>query len=287
MKYTSPKRVTIRSHKIILSFFVFLVLVSCSSKSGGLGTKTSKIDGMEMVFVPAGEFLMGCDPNHNGGFECMSEELPLHEVYLDAYYIDKHEVTNSQYALCVNAGGCEEPASNSSSTRDWYFGNPDFDNYPVIFIDWYSAAAYCNWAGRRLPSEAEWEKAAHGKNAQAYPWGDENPTCEIANMWNNATFSACVGDTTAVGSYPAGASPYGALDMAGNVREWTSDWYSESDYSEDLNINPIGAPYGTYKMQRGGDWSMFWLAIRTTYRGLDKPTFGEHDDGFRCAIPAP
>lgn len=184
-----------------------------------LSNSPSAPDGM--VYIPAGNFQFGCDPEHNGEFPCYYEQIPLQTVYTDAFYIDITEVTNAQYAACVAAGRCNPPRSISSSTRPIYFGNPLFDDYPVIQVHWLDAQDYCSWAGKRLVDEAEWVKAARGsQDSRAYPWGDQHPDCSLANSYNNATEELCTGDTTRVGSYPAGISPYGVLDMAGNVAEW-------------------------------------------------------------------
>lgn len=242
----------------------------------------------EMVTIPAGYFQMGCDPNHNDGYSCDSSELPLHTVFLDEYLIDKYEVTNIQYSKCVTAGECASPMLNNSSTRTSYFGNPLFDNYPVIYVSWTDANNYCNWIGKRLLTEAEWEKAARGSYPilNTFPWGDISPDCSFANFYDE---EYCVGDTTLIGSYPKGVSPYGVFDMSGNVSEWVSDWFSSSYYSISPSTNPTGPVIGTTKVLRGGSWFNFGFgySLRVSDRGGADPSSQYYDFGFRCAADAP
>ena len=239
-------------------------------------TWTSPVDGMTLFCVPAGDFLMG---STDGDGYPDADEKPQHTVYMDAYWIDQTEVTNAQYARCVAAGDCQAPGSVESNHRDNYYGNSAYANYPVIYVSWDDAVDYCAWAGRELPSEAEWEKAARGTDGRIYPWGNQAPNSGLLN------FDMNIGDTTAVGSYPDGASPYGALDMAGNVWEWTQDWYDENYYSSQTTWrNPAGPSSTAGRVVRGGSWHDGSGRVRAAYRYWRDPDFRNYYQGFRCRL---
>ena len=277
------KQINERTIGILVSLILILMSFSISNAQGIIDGNSIflplVINGFDpnLIFIPEGTFQMGCDPEHNGGFDCESHLLPLHTVYLSAYYIDKFEVTNAQYAQCEAEGSCNTPVANPYP----YYGNPIYDNYPVYYVSWYDANNYCNWAGKRLPTEAEWEKAARGTTPRAYPWGDQAPTCDLVNG-NANNISYCVWETTEVGSYPLGASPYGVMDMAGNVYEWTNDWLGLDYYSDSPINNPPGPPAGVEKVVRGGSWMSYDTYLLTASRGSADPGVSNNGFGFRC-----
>jgi formylglycine-generating enzyme required for sulfatase activity len=256
-------------------------------------TRISQKDGMASVFVPAGEFLMGSTQADAEAAwkECGSgcekkwfdAEVPQHKVDLDGYWMDKTEVTNVMYQKCVADGTCKEPVGGkASATHTDYYGNSQYANYPVINVDWNQSQAYCQWAGGKLPTEAQWEKAARGTDGRTYPWG-EDIDCGRANYGDGKLFGQkCVGDTSEVGKYPSGASPYGALDMAGNAWEWVNDWYADNYYQNSPQKNPTGADSGQYRVLRGGSWYYGSWSVRSAFRLRISPDDWDIGNGFRC-----
>ncbi|UCC65225.1 MAG: SUMF1/EgtB/PvdO family nonheme iron enzyme, partial [Anaerolineae bacterium] len=244
-------------------------------------------DGSVMIYVPPSNFLMG---SNDVDADAQDDEKPQHEVYLDAFWIDRTEVTNAQYQQCVEAGACSPPVDFGSKTRDLYYGSPDFYNYPIIYVEWVHADAYCTWAGKRLATEAEWEKAARGTGGRIYPWGNEfdgsllnfcDDNCEFE--WKDAEWNDGHADTAPVGSYLEGDSPYGVLDMAGNVWEWVADWYDKDYYGNSPGKNPQGTEIGEFRILRGGAWSQERKFVRAANRGLTDGSDANFDLGFRCA----
>ena len=265
-------------------------------------TMKSEIDGMTMAYIPPGDFEMGgsaddiyniCEMSYSvcGDPQEYDETIMIHTVYLDGYWIDQTEVTNYMYYLCVLDGGCSEPDERSSDTRDSYYKNPEFNSFPMINVSWKEARNYCAWAGRRLPTEAEWEKAARGGlENQLFPWGDSYPVCKVheingANFWDTAVGSRCYyPDTKKVGSFAPNG--YGVYDMAGNVSEWVSDWYADNYYAISPNSNPLGPESGKYRVIRGGDWKSYGYKELIVYLRVRSTESPNYTTGFRCAMDA-
>ena len=235
-------------------------------------SRIREADGMVLHYVPAGPFYMG-SPEGVGE----ENEHPLHRVSLDAFWIDETEVTNAQYHKCVESGACEVPGAEG-------YDPLGKRNLPAE-VTWRGAQAYCDWVGGRLPTEAEWEKAARGIDARTYPWGDEEPDCTRANH-DSLREGWCFAGLAPVGSYPAGASPYGVLDMAGNAGEWVNDWYGVDYYAISPGQNPLGPESGEYRVARGNAWYYPAEYIRAAYRDPWSPDDTTVLLGFRCAVDA-
>ena len=240
-----------------------------------------------MVLIPSGEFIMGTDSQ-----QANSDQRPAHTVYLNTFYIDKYEVTNAQYEEFILAGGYQK--KKFWTTEGWDFiqknkiqaplkygqnsvsTEPD---HPVIGVSWYEANAYATWAGKRLPTEAEWEKAARGTDRRIYPWGNEMDFSKLNYFPHSIKLLK-------VGSFPQGASPYHIMDMAGSLWEWTADWYGETYYAQSPLKNPKGPDNGKYRVLRGGGWDSIRLQLQCTYRYYDKEDRRTYNIGFRCAKDA-
>ncbi len=248
----------------------------------------------EMVVIPEGSFMMGCDDS--SAYECKSNEMPYHEITLSEYSIDKYEVTLGQYTECIEAGACnnndeyEIHYQTNSEYHKCNIGTMGKESYPVNCISWYGAKAYCEWKGKRLPTEAEWEKAARGTDGRQYPWGNEKVSCEYAVMYDNDYEMPGCGtwSTLPIGSRPEGASPYGIYDMTGNVWEWVKDWYGAGYYSQSPDLNPKG-PGETigsmnYKVVRGGSMETSSEYLSIFSRSYSQPYYkNKYLFGFRCA----
>ncbi len=242
-----------------------------------IATRVAEKDSMTMVYVPAGEFLMGSSDSDR---DAAGDEKPQHLVYLDAFWIDQTEVTNAQYKQCVQDRKCNASEyANNSKYND--------DTQPVVGVGWDDAKAYCEWVGRQLPTEAQWEKAARGTDGRIYPWSDQKATCEYAVMNDGSGNGCSKGAAWAVGSKHQGASPYGALDMAGNVWEWVTDWYDRDYYSSSPARNPQGPSAGEFRVLRGGSWLSDYSSDRAAYCSSNMPTLRSYFVGFRCVVVLP
>jgi formylglycine-generating enzyme required for sulfatase activity len=258
---------------------------------------------MEMVYVPAGEFRMGSNTAaveygirvcETYGFFCdrkyFEDEQPAHPVVLDGFWLDKYEVTNVQYQHCVEAGACQAP--DSCEWGQLTYGDPTKTDHPVNCMLWYWASDYCDWAGGRLPTEAEWEYAARGPEGLRYPWGSQidNTRLNLCDTncqedWKAADIDDGFERMAPVGSFPAGASWCGAHDLAGNVSEWVADWYLPSYPTFRLEVNPTGPELnsGQHRVLRGGSWSNSPDSSRGANRHFHHPFGAGGDIGFRCA----
>lgn len=262
----------------------------------------------DMVLVPAGEFTMGASVEQGG----LPDEQPMRLVYLGAFWIDRYEVTNATYWQFVQATDYQAPANPSANLTLWEQNRPlpGIEQHPVVNVSWLDAVAFCRWANKRLPTEAEWEKAARGIDGRTYPWGNEwsidkansasywaGKTVQFANSaeWEafwikglGAEISKAKGLkgeilTLPVGSFPGGASPYGALDMAGNAAEWVQDWYNPNHYRSASLTNPQGPERGAIKAMRGGSWLKPAISLRTSDRDWGTMDSRPSGTGFRCA----
>jgi len=225
----------------------------------------------DMVTIPAGSFLLGTT---SGGFD----EQPQRTIYLDTFSIDRHEVTNYEYQQFVLATGHRKAGPPSRYAKS--IGRMRGTNQPVVYVSWDDATEYCQWKGKRLPTEAEWEKAMRGSDGRLWPWGNQ----ERSNGANWARVQDGYDVTARVGTFQTDKSPYGVMDGAGNVMEWVADWYQETYYKDAPEKNPPSPEYGTYRVMRGGSYSTTGADIRITSRSKMVPDFRDETIGFRCAI---
>jgi sulfatase modifying factor 1 len=234
-------------------------------------------NGDPMVWIADGAFTMGSQDG-------LSKAMPTHQVYMSAYYIDMFEVTTTRYAKFLTAAGQDQPGLVPIL---WdRVSLPSDGDRPVIGITWDAANAYCRWAGKRLPTEAEWEKAARGRDGRTYPWGNEMPTSKLANYDKPVSANWYSESVRPVDSYKAGKSPYGVYGMAGNASEWVADWYDERYYATSPESDPSGPARGQQKVLRGGSFGDSAILLKATSRESHLPTETGPFAGVRCAQDA-
>lgn len=253
-------------------------------------TQVNAKDQAVLVFVAAGKFIMGSDQENDPYF--WGAESPQHEVTLSDYWIYQTEVTNAMYQKCAEVKACPLPSQKKSRSVEDYYSNAQYGDYPVIYVNWVSAQAYCKWAGGRLPTEAEWEKAARGdQDTRLFPWGSTQATETQANFCDKGCAQVQADrdkndgypDAAPVGSYPEGVSQYGALDMAGNVWEWVFDWFQPT-YSSAPSMDPVGPASSKYRTIRGGSWFNPSDGVRIVQRDGVRPDLSMDTLGFRCVV---
>ncbi|MBI4000473.1 MAG: SUMF1/EgtB/PvdO family nonheme iron enzyme [Nitrospira defluvii] len=227
----------------------------------------------EMTLIPAGEFVMGMEDG-------LPDARPLHRLYLSSYWIDQSGVTNGQYRRCVDGGGCLPPKVREA------FDDPQLVQHPVTNVTWTQALAYCQWGGKRLPTEAEWEKAARGIDGRRYPWGNSDMVIQKSRL-KMSDGKAGANGVDPVGMTSTATSPYGVSDMIGVVSEWVKDWYAEDFYRTSPSRDPQGPLRGTFRVLRGGSWMERPLELRSGYRAWDEMTYWGPTLGFRCATDVP
>ena len=264
---------------IINRILAFLLLVGCHrtisppiQRDWIYPHMINPVNQMEMVYIPSGEFFMGSPPGETGS---EADEYPQREVYLDGFWISLTPITNAQFNRCVEEGVCRYGASHKTNPR---YLDPRFANHPVVYVSWKAAYAYCRWTGGRLPTEAEWEKAARGPDGWVYPWGNMRPNMHTTNAKN------MVGDTTPIAMFRNDKSFYGLYDMGGNVREWVADWYAANYYEFAPHENPPGPLFGEEKVLKGGNWLDIYRFTRAANRLSHNPESPGASRGFRCVI---
>lgn len=260
-----------------------LVAVPAVTLAEGLEKEVTGKDGAPMLLIPEGSFPMGVPHGDRDGGR---DEYPRHDVFVSNFYIDKFELTNGRYLEFVKATHHRIPQNPKNATRNLWQGDTIAESLidrPVINVDWADAQAYCQWAGKRLPTEAEWEKAAKGTADRRFPWGNVEPTNKHLNF--NQQW---IGEKTLmpVGSYELGKSPFGVYDMAGNVWEWVNDWYDAKYYEKSPAKNPTGPETGTKRVLRGSGWQNETPTVRIFTRVDSDPTIRNESTGFRCAMDA-